>query len=201
MNCEWFRHVLDKGCDPGSAYLAGSGSLRSHWHPISHMAPNPTEFPANSARMDNPFKPSDKVLTKVKGADAEGVVTQVFNDEVQIKTTGGKLLWRTMHTVWHPGSTPIPKPTQVKAPRVPTAVPANQSPAGTWEPQVMAQGSIDVATGDHSATTMEGTAPADGNESAEAAGTVTTETNSHVTEKGKKTRAARRAALRGQLNR
>ena len=82
--------------------------------------------------MDNPFKPDQKVVTKVKGADVEATVAQVFNNEVQV-TADGKLLWRTMHTVWSPGSTPIPKAAKPKAEVAPPVVP--QPPVQTDSPQ------------------------------------------------------------------
>ena len=89
---------------------------------------------SNSSVMEtNPFKPDEKVLTKVKGADVEATVAQVFNGEVQVKTAVGKLLWRTMHTVWSPGSSPIPKAAKPKAEVAPPVVP--QPPVQTDSPQ------------------------------------------------------------------
>ncbi len=50
----------------------------------------------NSAIMQNPFKKADAVLTRVKGAVVEANVTQTWNNEVQMKTATGDVLWRTM---------------------------------------------------------------------------------------------------------
>ncbi len=49
--------------------------------------------------MSNPFKAEDKVLIKVKGQQIEATVTQVWNQEVQVRTPEKKLLWRTVKTV------------------------------------------------------------------------------------------------------
>ncbi len=57
--------------------------------------------------MQNPFKKADAVLTRVKGAVVEANVTQTWNNEVQVKTTMGDVLWRTMYTVWRAGSEPL----------------------------------------------------------------------------------------------
>ncbi len=46
--------------------------------------------------MQNPFKKADAVLTRVKGAVVEANVTQTWNNEVQMKTATGDVLWRTM---------------------------------------------------------------------------------------------------------
>ena len=79
--------------------------------------------------MENPYKPDEKVLTKMKGADVEATVTQVWQNEVQIKTSDGKLTWRTMHTVWYPGASPIPKPERPKAVVTQGSTPAAPVPA------------------------------------------------------------------------
>ena len=79
--------------------------------------------------MENPFKPNEIVMTKVKGADVTATVVQVFNNEVQVKTWDGKLLWRTIHTVWYPGALPIPKPQKPKVEAVPAPAPAASAPA------------------------------------------------------------------------
>jgi len=92
--------------------------------------------------MENPFKPEDKVSTKVKGADVEATVVQIFQNEVQVKTSDGKTLWRTMHTVWIPGSAPIPKPAKIGADsraELPGAQPGNQKPA---EPTTASEAAI-----------------------------------------------------------
>lgn len=49
--------------------------------------------------MENPFKARDQVITKVKGVEVLATVIQTWKREVQVKTSGGDLLWRTMHTV------------------------------------------------------------------------------------------------------
>jgi hypothetical protein len=59
--------------------------------------------------VENPFKPNDAVMTLIKGTKVKVSVRQVWKREVQVKTADGTLLWRTMHTVWFPGSKPIPK--------------------------------------------------------------------------------------------
>ena len=48
----------------------------------------------------NPFKLGNKVIAKFMGAEVEVPVTQIHNDEVQIRTADGVLRWRTMRTVW-----------------------------------------------------------------------------------------------------
>ncbi len=65
------------------------------------------QFTANSATMQNPFKKADAVLTRFKSVVVEATVTQTWNNEVQVKTTTGDVLWRTMYTVWHAGSEPL----------------------------------------------------------------------------------------------
>ncbi len=47
---------------------------------------------------NNPYKPEDKVLTKIKGTEVEAVVRLVWNDEVQVRAPHG-LIWRTAKTV------------------------------------------------------------------------------------------------------
>jgi hypothetical protein len=49
--------------------------------------------------MENPFKPDDKVITKVKGIEVEAVVRLVWNNEVQVRLPDGPLVWRTVKTV------------------------------------------------------------------------------------------------------
>ena len=49
--------------------------------------------------MENPFKPDDKVFTKVKGNDVEATVRLVWQNEVQVRLSDGTLVWRTMKTV------------------------------------------------------------------------------------------------------
>jgi hypothetical protein len=91
--------------------------------------------------MENPFKPSDNVSTKVKGAEVSATVVQTFNNEVQVKTGDGKLLWRTMHRVWYPRSAPIPKP--AKTPVRPAVQPAS---APEPSPPVQTTDSVDAAS-------------------------------------------------------
>ena len=79
--------------------------------------------------MENPYKPNEIVMTKVKGAAVTATVVQVFNNEVQVKTLDGKLLWRTIHTVWYPGALPIPKPAKPKFEVVPAPAPVTSAPA------------------------------------------------------------------------
>lgn len=47
----------------------------------------------------NPYKPDDKVFIKIKGSEVEATVRLVWKDEVQVRVTGGGLLWRTVRTV------------------------------------------------------------------------------------------------------
>jgi hypothetical protein len=60
--------------------------------------------------MQNPFKTGDIVLTKLKGKEIQAAVSKIWQNEVQVKTTEGELLWRTMYTVWHPGAAPLARP-------------------------------------------------------------------------------------------
>jgi hypothetical protein len=57
--------------------------------------------------MQNPFKTGDIVLTKLKGKEIQAAISKIWKNEVQVKTTEGELLWRTMYTVWHPGAAPL----------------------------------------------------------------------------------------------
>ncbi len=57
--------------------------------------------------MQNPFRKDDAVLTRVKGAVVEASITQTWNNEVQVKTTMGDVLWRTIYTVWRAGEAPL----------------------------------------------------------------------------------------------
>lgn len=59
--------------------------------------------------MENPFKSGESVVTKIKGTEHTVTVNQTYQNEVQVKTADGNLLWRTMHTVWYPGQSPLPK--------------------------------------------------------------------------------------------
>lgn len=71
--------------------------------------------PAKFSGMENPFKPNDKVLTKIKGVEVEATVRLIWNNEVQVKCPDGSLRWRTSKTVWPPSSSarqvsPSPEP-------------------------------------------------------------------------------------------
>lgn len=57
--------------------------------------------------MQNPFKTGDTVLTKLKGKEVQAAVSAIWKNEVQVKTTDGELLWRTMYTVWRAGEAPL----------------------------------------------------------------------------------------------
>ena len=92
-------------------------------------AANGSHQHTNSLGMENPFKPNEIVTTKVKGAGVTATVVQVFNNEVQVKTLDGKLLWRTMFTVWRVGASPIPKPQKPKVEAVPAPAPAASASA------------------------------------------------------------------------
>ncbi len=49
--------------------------------------------------MNNPFKLGEKVFIKIRGQQVEAMVNQVWNEEVQVRTSDKKLLWRTIKTV------------------------------------------------------------------------------------------------------
>lgn len=53
----------------------------------------------NTSSMANPFKSGDKVLTFRKGIEIEATVRTTWNHEVQVRTTDGDLIWRTMKTI------------------------------------------------------------------------------------------------------
>jgi hypothetical protein len=55
----------------------------------------------------NPFKIGEKVLTKVAKNEVEAVVTKLWQNEVQVRTSDNEIRWRTMYTVWHPGESPL----------------------------------------------------------------------------------------------
>jgi hypothetical protein len=74
--------------------------------------------------MQNPFKTGDIVLTKLKGKEIQAAVSKIWKNEVQVKTTEGELLWRSMYTVWRPGTAPMPRP--AKQPKIAAQV----TPAG-----------------------------------------------------------------------
>jgi hypothetical protein len=60
--------------------------------------------------MTNPFKPEDRVQTKVKGSVVDAVVRLVWKDEVQVRTGDNELLWRSVKTVWLPSVAPQAEP-------------------------------------------------------------------------------------------
>jgi hypothetical protein len=70
--------------------------------------------------MQNPFKVGEPVLTKLKTKEVEAVITQVWKNEVQVRTVDGDLLWRTMYTVWRRGEAPLSRQTQTTSPPVQT---------------------------------------------------------------------------------
>lgn len=90
------------------------------------VATKPDSAANKFCSMENPFKPGDAVLTFVKRIEVEATVKQVWKQEVQVKVKDSKLLlWRTQHTVWYPGSAPIPKePKAVASPVVLVGTPA-----------------------------------------------------------------------------
>ncbi len=57
--------------------------------------------------MQNPFKAGEAVMTKVKGKQVLASVTKTWQNEVQVKTGEGDLLWRTVYTVWRSGEEPL----------------------------------------------------------------------------------------------
>ena len=107
--------------------------------------------------MENPFKPDEKVLTKIKGIEVEVTVRLTFNNEVQVKCPDGSLRWRTAKTVWRPtvpadapspAADPAPEPVPVveatapaesiapaeePAPSVETTTASNESSAAASE--------------------------------------------------------------------
>ena len=106
--------------------------------------------------MENPYKSNDIVLTKIKSEATQVTVNQTYNNEVQVKTLDGKLLWRTMYTVWRVGETPIAKPPVLKqlsaedypaaahvaelvTPTVPMKTPAISPASTTLRPDVKQQ--------------------------------------------------------------
>jgi hypothetical protein len=57
--------------------------------------------------MNNPFKKGDKVSIKIKGQVVEAAVNQTWNEEVQVRTTDNKLIWRVVKTVTLVESAPV----------------------------------------------------------------------------------------------
>jgi hypothetical protein len=93
--------------------------------------------------LENPFKPHDTVLTQIKGAEAEVTVRQIWKREVQVKTADGTLLWRTMHTVWYPGTKPIQK-VEVPNPVETVGKEAARTHCGTEEGVLPAQATLNA---------------------------------------------------------
>jgi hypothetical protein len=83
--------------------------------------------------MQNPFKKKDAVLTKLKGSVVEAIVTQTWKNEVQVKTTAGDLLWRTMYTVWRRGEAPLQRNVPTTAPAGVAANPSTRSSAAAHQ--------------------------------------------------------------------
>ncbi len=80
--------------------------------------------------MQNPFKDGDAVLTKGKGSEVQATVRKTWNNEVQVKTVDGDLLWRTIYTVWRAGEAPLKR-----EPKAATAVPAEGHTATARKPK------------------------------------------------------------------
>ena len=82
----------------------------SHESPLPTLPSKPERSSSKFSSMENPFKAGDVVLTAIKKSEVEVTVKQVWNREVQVKTADGKLLWRTMKTVWFPPLKDTAKP-------------------------------------------------------------------------------------------
>lgn len=93
--------------------------------------------------MENPFKPDEKVFTKIKGVEVEVTVRLTFNNEVQVKCPDGSLRWRTAKTVWRPtvpadapspAADPAPEPVPVVEATAPAeSIPPAEEPAPSVE--------------------------------------------------------------------
>ena len=97
--------------------------------------------------MENQFKPDDKVLTKIKGAEVETTVRLIWNNEVQVKCPDGSLRWRTSKTVWFPMAQITPASSPVPSPEVPALaepLAPTEEPAPSAEAPV-ASGEVEVA--------------------------------------------------------
>jgi hypothetical protein len=81
-----------------------------------HDAIRPLTCVNKFSGMENPFKPEDRVATKVRGKEVEAIVTAIWKNEVQVRTPDNERRWRTIYTVWYRGGSPIPRP--VKQPPV-----------------------------------------------------------------------------------
>ncbi len=58
---------------------------------------------ANSFSMKNPFKVEQMVIAKLSGIEAEAILTKVWDNEVQVRTSDNELPWRSMYTVYPAG--------------------------------------------------------------------------------------------------
>ena len=92
--------------------------------------------------MENPFKPDEKVLTKIKGIEVEVTVRLTFNSEVQVKCPDGSLRWRTAKTVWRPT---VPADAPLSAPE-PAPVVEATAPAESIAPAEEPTPSVDTTT-------------------------------------------------------
>jgi hypothetical protein len=85
---------------------------------------------SNSAFVRNPFKVGDKVLTKVRDAEVEAVVTKLWEHYVQVRTPDNELRWRSIYMVWYPGGKPLARPVKSALKAKPASkVPATKSTA------------------------------------------------------------------------
>lgn len=84
----------------------------------------------------NPYKPDDKVFTKVKGEDVEGIVRLIYNNEVQVRTPDGLLRWRTVDTVRSATATES----------APSSGAATATPADPWTPSNPSEGEVSGAS-------------------------------------------------------
>src|SRR5450432_2113976 len=85
--------------------------------------------------MENPFKPEDRVATKVRGKEVEAIVTAIWKNEVQVRTPDNERRWRTIYTVWYRDGSPIARPLKQqpaaeKEPAVETEPVVEKQPSG-----------------------------------------------------------------------
>lgn len=80
--------------------------------------------------MENPFSPEDSVLTRVKGTEVSAKVSQIYQAEIQVRTSAGELLWRTMFSVWRPGEKPLVKPPRPLPPKAAAVLATQQAVEG-----------------------------------------------------------------------
>ena len=108
--------------------------------------------------MANPFKPEDKVRTKLKGSEVEATVRAIWNDEVQVRTPDGVLRWRTAKTVWLVvDETVLPSPESVSETTAPAVQPTS---APTEAPSVDGPHPEAVVASDPQLQTVEAQAEA-----------------------------------------